>query len=837
LSRVYVPNALTLAPSTADVMRAPIGFAALCIGSAGFVRGRRTCRRQPARRPREASLCPIGRRSCNEIGAYKAADDRAIMSSQAKGGSLIRLASRFLRAYVRANVRMIRTASLLGGAAPHRRRSETRRHGWAGGAFLISIWRAVHSGHKMRYARIIVFSAVFATHGATVRASEFMASGSSAVQWDGLYFGSSFGANASAYRSERLQAVAGFGFPANAFDLYPSGADRAGLTFGMQAGYNCSYGPFVYGFETGLNFVGGQRDPNGFFPTTSAYQAFDAPFYSLAANTSGNYFASLGARFGFVLRSMLFYGGVGVATGGWRGSSILTFAGDRLGSFSSPMSQSSRMKHVLSAGIEYALDRNWSLRAEYLFLNQQLQTQIFSDGRGTSYASRSRNESHVLRLGMNYHFADASDGSSKQSDDAKPDASERLVAHGQITELPQGYPKFPARYSGAGSLEPPAGQVRATTSITGSLGLSLWEGAEAFVTPELDQGYGLNSTHGVAGFPNVEAYKLGAGAPYLRLHKYFLRQIIGLGGGSERINAGFSQLGRTVDANRLTFTVGKYSAVDIFDDNKYAHDGRNGFMNWSILDMGAFDYAADSWGFTHGATVEWKQDWWTARAGVFQLPLTPNGPVIEPSIFRQFSPIVELEARHALFFCREGKIRILGFDDFAYVGKWDDATNIGLATGTTPDVSIDRRVKRSKAGGGIDIEQSVTNDLGFFIRASLSNGRYETAAFTEIDRSLAAGLALEGAFWGRPKDGLGVAAVVNGASGSHLRYLENGGQGAMLGDGGLTPGGEHVFEAYYKLGLFDGAHLTGDYQFVDNPGYNRQRGPVSIFALRLHSEF
>ena len=412
---------------------------------------------------------------------------------------------------------------------------------------------------------------------------------------------------------------------------------------------------------------------------------------------------------------------------------------------------------------------------------------------------------------------------------------ELYSAHGQFTVLPQGYPKFRALYTGANSLTP-YGRVDATVSTTGFFGLRLWQGGEAYVNPEMDEGYGLQETLGLAGFSSAEAYKVGHARPYLRYQRYFLRQTIGLGGDSETIDPGQNLLGGPVDANRLTFTVGKYSPVDIFDDNRYAHDTRNGFINWSIIDMGAFDYAADSWGYTYGATAEWKQDSWTARAGYFQLSLVPNDEYIEPVIGRQWEGVFELEGRHKLLFDQPGKIKLLFYADTGYMGKYDDALYIAAVTDSTPDVT-QVRLRRTKVGGGLNVEQPISDDFGLFLRASLLNGRYETFEFTDIARSLAGGGVLTGAAWDRPKDAIGAAVVVNGLSGNQVKYFAAGGLGVLIGDGALSYNGEHILETYYKYNLAEGVYVTGDYQFVHNPAYNKDRGAVNIFAVRLHGEF
>jgi high affinity Mn2+ porin len=695
--------------------------------------------------------------------------------------------------------------------------------------------------------------------------------------WSGFHFGATLGGAAPVSRSETLQAVSGIVGPG--YDLNPPSNERAGITFGATLGYNFQNGPIVYGAETELNFLDGRRAPAGTFLAPPAYAAMGVGSYTLTPDEGGNYFASLRGRVGFAYGRALPYLTAGVASGGWRGASTLTLNGGVPGNpFTSGLTASSRMKYVVGAGVDYALFDNWSARAEYLFLDQSLGTQVFDNGNMYDFLSKARTESHIFRLGLIYNLGAATilrspetKEKDKSADDKKPARAwtlwpnvaeqgvgnktstasqsekinpatpedtaevERYSFHGQITVLPQGYPKLNALYTGTNSL-PPDGQVRATVSNTAFFGLRLWDGGEAYLNPEIDQGYGLQGTLGVAGFTSAEAYKAGHARPYMRFQRYFIRQTIGLGGESETIDPGQNLLGGAVDANRLTFTVGKYSPPDIFDDNRYAHDGRNGFMNWSVIEMGAFDYAADSWGYTNGATAEWKQDRWTARAGYFQLSLTPNDEYIEPMIFRQWEGIAEFEARHDLLFGQPGKVKFLAYANTGFMGKYDEAVYAGFVTGTTPDTSQDRK-KRTNVGGGINVEQPVSDDLGFFLRVSTVNGRYETFDFTEIQRSISGGLVLTGANWDRPKDAIGVAAVANGLSGSEVKYFAAGGLGKLIGDGGLNYNGEHILETYYKYYFREGVHLTGDYQFIQNPAYNKDRGPANIFALRLHAEF
>lgn len=413
--------------------------------------------------------------------------------------------------------------------------------------------------------------------------------------------------------------------------------------------------------------------------------------------------------------------------------------------------------------------------------------------------------------------------------------SERWSVHAQVTNLQQYHGGFRAAYTGSQSLSPHADTAK-TFDLTAFIGTRLWRGAQAYIDPEIDQGFGLSGTFGAAGYPSGEAYKVGSSRPYGRLQRYFVRQTFTIGGGSETLDSGENQLGEAVDKDHLTLTFGKYSVVDIFDNNVYAHDPKNDFMNWAIIDMGAFDYAADAWGYTRGLTAEYTHGGSTYRAGLFQLSVTPNTTAIEPSFLRQFSPVTEIERATSFFGGHSGKVRALLFGDYGYMAPLADATAAALQTGTTPNVGLFRNQKHWKIGGGVNIEQEVAHDVGFFARASAQNGSYETFDFTEIDRSLSGGFVLNGDLWHRPGDTLGIAAAANALSMPHQQYLAAGGLGILIGDGSLSYAGENIVEAYYRLGIGKAYSITGDYQRISNPAYNAARGPVDIFGLRVHAE-
>ena len=378
------------------------------------------------------------------------------------------------------------------------------------------------------------------------------------------------------------------------------------------------------------------------------------------------------------------------------------------------------------------------------------------------------------------------------------------------------------------------GRTEETTDITLYAGMRLWRGAELWLNPEIDQGFGLSNTVGMAGFPSGEAYKIGANTPYLRLPRAFVRQVIPLGGEPVKTDAAANQLGGAKANNNVTLTLGKFSVTDIFDTNTYAHDPRGDFLNWSIIDAGAFDYAADAWGFTYGAAAEWTQNSWTLRAGVFQLSKVPNGKITGID-FGQYMLVSELEQRYQLG-GHAGKIKLLGFLNRGRMGAYRDAVQLAQQTGDAPDTGLVRRLG-SRPGASINLEQELTADLGVFLRASVNRGTKEAYEFTEINRSVSGGVAMKGDRWGRHDDTIGVAGVVNGLSADARQYFAAGGIGILIGDGQQNYAPEKVLETYYSVRVTPHVTFALNYQRVINPAYNRDRGPLSILGMRAHAEF
>ena len=418
-----------------------------------------------------------------------------------------------------------------------------------------------------------------------------------------------------------------------------------------------------------------------------------------------------------------------------------------------------------------------------------------------------------------------------KSDDASP---QRFAVHIQSTIVGQGNPRFRAPYDGPNSLDG-GGDLRETFDLTGYIGVSPWRGMELWANPEIDQGFGLRNTLGAAGFPSAEAYKVGKKAPYFRLQRLFLRQTIDLGGDSGAVKPDLNVLGATHTADRLTITIGKFSVGDVFDQNKYAHDPRNDFLNWTAVDLGTFDYAADAWGYTYGGAAELAVGQWTGRFGLFDLSTVPNSVTLETG-FRQYQVVGEIERRVTIG-GHPGAIRLTGWLSHGNFARLDDAVAFAAAHGGPPDPTPVRRY-RNRTGIGIDAEQELTDTIGVFLRAGVGDGSSEAVEFTDIDRSVSGGVSVAGASRGRKDDRAALALVVNDISAARRRYLSAGGLGILVGDGRLPhPGAEFIAETYYDLAVVRGISLTADAQLIINPAYNRDRGPVPVFGLRAHAQF
>jgi high affinity Mn2+ porin len=418
------------------------------------------------------------------------------------------------------------------------------------------------------------------------------------------------------------------------------------------------------------------------------------------------------------------------------------------------------------------------------------------------------------------------------ADGDAPPPDERAAARFQLTVATQAHPAFSAPYTGRNSMRP-SGESATSVVTDLFLGARAWPGAEVHLQPELSGGRGLSSTLGVAAFPSGEVYRIGNPEPTLFVGRAFLRQTLGLGGGRAAVEADLNRLAGAADRDRLTVTVGKFSVPDVFDAVSVASDPHTRFMSWGLFASAAYDYPADTRGYTWGAAVDLALDRLSFRAGAFLEPRVANQLQLEWDVAKARGLVAQVEERHLLA-GRRGALRVLAFLNDAHMGSYRAARDLARATGAAPDVTATRAFGREKAGLAASVEQDLGAGLSAFARASFDDGRNETWAFTEIDRSLAAGAVQSGARWGRPDDEAGLAVAVSGLSALHRKYLAAGGLGFLIGDGALRYGLEVLGEAYYRFALTREIALGANYQPIFDPAFNRDRGPVHVFTGRVH---
>ena len=411
--------------------------------------------------------------------------------------------------------------------------------------------------------------------------------------------------------------------------------------------------------------------------------------------------------------------------------------------------------------------------------------------------------------------------------------SETFTLHAQSTIINQFKPAFKASYTGLNSLSAAKEQV---TSITSTLfaGVRLWKGSSVYINPEIAGGSGLSEALGIADATNGETFRVGEAAPKIYLARLFFNQIFPLSKEYIHQESDLNQLRGDLPTKYLSVSLGKVGIADFFDDNDYSHDPRTQFLSWSLMDNGAWDYPANTRGYTPSAVVEYvtpNNEW---RYGFSLVPLTANGQKINYNFWKASSHSLEYTHHYKLGF-RKGSIRLLAFFTSANMG--DYRTSVALSP-SHPDIIQTRQYGNTKYGFTLNAEQELTHDLGMFLRAGWNDGHHETWAFTEIDRTLSVGFNLTGARWHRANDDIGLAVVSSGLSLWHRQYLQQGGYGFMLGDGKLRYGFEHLGEVYYSTELLkEHVYLSGVYQMVLNPGYNRDRqGPVHVLSIRLHTK-
>ena len=404
----------------------------------------------------------------------------------------------------------------------------------------------------------------------------------------------------------------------------------------------------------------------------------------------------------------------------------------------------------------------------------------------------------------------------------------------QATGIGQYHGTFRSPYEGSNSLQ---ADTERDVSLTTTLffGLRLDRDTQVYFDPEIAGGRGFSGVTGIADFPNGEMPRVQGATPTPYVARLYIRHDFGFSDVRETVESDANELGGSRSVTRYTVVAGRFALTDFFDNNRYTHDPRTQFMGWGIMDNGAWDYAADTRGYTWGWLHEFHTRRWSARYASAAEPRTANGLRFDWRLLRDRSDIFEGEADykprgHA------GALRVLSYFNHADAGSYGAAIALAARTGCTPDLTATRQPGTLKYGFGINLEQELTKDVGAFLRLGWNDGKTETWAFTAIDRLASGGISVKGAHWRRPYDTAASGLTVSGISAVHAEYLASGGVDFMVGDGALRYGPEYVSESYYSARVRPGLFAAIDLQRVVNPAYNRDRGAVWIAALRLHLE-
>ena len=664
------------------------------------------------------------------------------------------------------------------------------------------------------------------------------------VDWSGGYVGlqgsagASYGAFDFGSTTVGARTVPAFrtGDATGSRDL---GQDATTAVGGLFGGWTWQTGPWAYGLEADLSAANLKR-PVSLATRGFGYEALDPDLSLIRVKT--DLYGSLRARLGYSFERYLVYASFGLA--GANARYLATYP-DLAGDAVAARAEQAHLGFTLGAGVQFAVHPNLALGIDYRYLDlgesRRFDLGVLPGPAGGPVTTRAAATGNQVRARLLW-FPEGLRLPPEEGEVAPHDPGsgegDRYSLHGQTTLIAQGVPGFRSPYLGEQSLVPR--QAQQTTTATVFAGFKLWEGTELYYNPEFSQGFGLSGTTGVAGFVNGEAQKAGAAFPRLRSNRYFIRQTFGLGGETEDVPDGPNQVATRRDVERVTVVAGKFALGDFFDGNVYAHDPRVDFMNWSLWASTAVDFPANLPGFTQGVLVEYNRAEFALRAAFTQVPERPSSDVLDPRVFERQGLNVELEERHVLpVLDQPGKLR-LGF--FSNVGNTANYRQVVALTraGLFDDINdavFATRAPRRKSGFYLNVEQAVSADVGAFFRASLSDGRNESLNFADIDRSVSGGISVKGTAWGRPGDTVGLGGAVNGLSAPHRAFFANGGLGLLIGDGRLNYAPERAIEAYYALNLTPAVTVSLNYQHVENPAYNRDRGPADFFGTRLHADF
>jgi len=411
---------------------------------------------------------------------------------------------------------------------------------------------------------------------------------------------------------------------------------------------------------------------------------------------------------------------------------------------------------------------------------------------------------------------------------------------GQVNAIMQYHPEFPAQYSGPNSLTNWA-QSATTHVLTLYTGYELTHTTEVYADMEDATGNGIGNANGLAGYTNLDSVRLVQGLPLSKgpyLARLMLRQIFPLSKETVEADRDELHLATSLPARRIEFRLGKFDLEDFLDLNTWGSDSHLQFMNWTVDANGAYDYAANTRGYTDGALLEYDDRAWTVRFAETLMPKIANGIYLDADIARARAENLEFEARGTRIAHRYGVVRVLSYLNHGNMGNYRESIAEFLDGRTpTPNIVATRIQGRHRYGFGVNFEQEITPQVGVFGRLGWSDGHNESFCYTEDDRTVELGAFLPGKDWRRPNDRAGVAAVVNGIVSAHQQYLALGGLGFLLGDGALIYGHEKIVESFYTAHLWRGFYGSYDFQHVNDPGYNQARGPLWVGSVRGNVEF
>jgi len=411
--------------------------------------------------------------------------------------------------------------------------------------------------------------------------------------------------------------------------------------------------------------------------------------------------------------------------------------------------------------------------------------------------------------------------------------SERWNLYLQATSIGDYHGTFRSPYEGPLSLQD---YMERDVSLTSTLFFTarLEQDTILIFDPEVAGGKGFSGVNGLADQPNGEIPRVASAAPKPYIARLLIQHDFGFGSEKERQESDENQLAGNRPATRYSIYAGRFTVTDYFDDNNYTHDPRTQFMAWGMMYNGAWDYPADTRGYTWGIVQEFHARKWALRYGIVAEPQIANGSVFDRRLLRDHGQVWEAERRYS-WRKRDGAIRILGYDNRAQAGNYGEALKLAAETGTTPNVSLTDRVGTLKYGAGISFDQAITSNVGVFARLGWNDGKTQSFAFTAIDRLASGGVSIKATRWHRKYDVVGTSCTAGGLSAVHREYLAAGGLDFLIGDGRLNYAPEYVWESFYSARLFPGFYTTVDVQRDTNPAYNHDRGPVMIYSLRFHT--